>query len=278
VKVVSVVNMKGGVAKTTLAVNLADFLASREAKKILLVDIDPQFNASQCLLSGPRYVDLRSKGAATVYDLFNDQPAGVVNVVDGVAPGKAKTLEEINPVRIRDGFDLLLGDLQLYRLEMTGGQGREQRLKRYLEIARESKLYDYVLIDTPPTPSAWMMSALIASDGYLVPVKPEPLSRIGIDLLHGIVGRCSENYGLKLTCYGVVLTMTQENLIVLREAKQLLDTNDLWKGKRFAASLPNRTSIARNQLNQVSILQGDENSAKTALARIAREFMERVGQ
>jgi chromosome partitioning protein len=268
--------MKGGVAKTTLAVNLADFLARRENLRVLLVDLDPQFNATQCLISGPDYVAKRAKGIPTIYDLFNDQPAPIVNVVDGASKSKAKGLDEIVPVKIRDRFDLLLGDLALYRLEMAGGQGREQRLRRYLESAAMKDRYDLAIIDTPPTPSAWMMSALIASDGYIVPVKPEPLSRIGIDLLHGIVERCSENYGLKLSCYGVILTIVEEAHLVYREAVTLLDTNDLWKGKRYGAFLPKRTSVARKQLDQISILDGDATDAKTALARVAREFRERV--
>lgn len=62
---VCVVNMKGGVAKTTLATNLAHALWSRKDKRVLVVDLDPQFNATQCLLSGARYVRLREKGAHT---------------------------------------------------------------------------------------------------------------------------------------------------------------------------------------------------------------------
>lgn len=70
-KVISFVNMKGGVGKTTLAVNIADFLTRRHAKKVLLVDVDPQFNATQCLLNGDDYVKYIQNGGTTIKDVFN---------------------------------------------------------------------------------------------------------------------------------------------------------------------------------------------------------------
>lgn len=275
-KVLAVVNMKGGVAKTTLSVNVADFLARRENVRVLLVDLDPQFNATQCLLSGERYVELRKAGAHTIYDLFNDQPAPAVDLVDGISEATPVGIEAIKPTGISENFDLLLGDLQLYRLEIGGGQGREQRLKRLLERFAKENAYDLVLIDTPPTPSAWMTAALIASDAYLVPVKPEPLSRVGIDLLRGIVNRCSANYGLSLPCCGVVLTIAEEHTIVYKDTVTFLDENVVWKGKRFAAPLPKRTAIARDQAAQVLILDTNASDAKTALSKIAREIRDRL--
>lgn len=84
---------------------------------------------------------------------------------------------------VKSGFDIIPGDLEIYRIDMAAGHGKEMRLKRYLE--KVEGIYDYVIIDTPPTPSHYMMSSLVASDYYLVPVRPEPLSRVGIDLLRG---------------------------------------------------------------------------------------------
>lgn len=70
-KVISFVNMKGGVGKTTLAVNMADFLSYRYAKKVLLIDVDPQFNATQCLLNGDDYVEYIKPLADCQIDTFN---------------------------------------------------------------------------------------------------------------------------------------------------------------------------------------------------------------
>ncbi|RWO64080.1 MAG: ParA family protein [Mesorhizobium sp.] len=193
--VVSVVNMKGGVAKTTLATNLADALVRRENCTVLLVDLDPQFNATQCLLSGEEYIRRRKAGGHTIVNIFDDSPPPVVSAVLDDTPPPKLELKDIKPWSIKKGLDLIAGDLELYRLEMGAGQGREQRLRRYLEEIKADEIYDFVIIDTPPTPSHWMMAALLASSGYLVPVKPEPLSRTGIDLLRGVVERCSNNHG-----------------------------------------------------------------------------------
>ena len=272
--VVSVVNMKGGVAKTTLATNLADALVRREDCKVLVVDLDPQFNATQCLLSGQEYVRRRKAGGHTILNVFDDNPASVVSAVIDQGQPPTLALEDIKPWAIKPGLDLLPGDLELYRLEMGAGQGREQRLRRFLEAIKANEVYDFVVIDTPPTPSHWMMAALLASSGYIVPVKPEPLSRTGIDLLRGVVDRCASNHGHSIECLGVVLTIVETGTIVFREAVEFLDKNAVWKGKRFRNSLPKRTQLAAKQGNQQLILDLPDTALKTQLVGIARQFME----
>jgi chromosome partitioning protein len=275
-KVIAFVNMKGGVGKTTLSVNVADTLNRRHDKRVLLVDLDPQFNATQCLFTGEEYVERRKQGGFTIVDIFNDVPTQTVDAVNGVQEKAAVALEDIKPWRIRKGFDLIAGNLELFRLEMSGGQGRERRLKRYLEKTKASENYDYVIIDTPPTPSHFMNSALLASDYYLVPVKPEPLSRVGIDLLRGVIGRVSENQGLDLTCLGVVITLADARTIVLQDAIDFLDADPIWTGKRFKAVLPARTVVAREQGKQKMILDVGEYDSSRAIAQITNEFLQRL--
>lgn len=276
-KTVALVNMKGGVAKTTLATNLAHCLSLRHKKRVLLIDIDPQFNATQCLISGSDYVNRRNAGGHTILNVFDDTSHTAVNPVRGSFVKQNIPLENIEPWKGIKGFDLIPGDLELYRLDMGAGQGREQRLRRFLEKIDAKSKYDFVLIDTPPTPSAWMMSALLASDAYLVPVKPEPLSTVGIDLLRGVVNRCSENFGHEISCLGVVLTSVDARTRVFAEAKAFLDKNPAWKGRRFAAHLPQRTKIARNQGHQIMILHSDVEDAKLAISQITNEFIQRIG-
>ena len=140
VRTVSFVNMKGGVAKTTLSVNLADALNRRADKRILLIDLDPQFNATQCLYSGEDYVELRADGGHTIVNIYDDTGQTKISAVKGVQPAAQVKLEDIEPWSIRDGFDIIPGDLELYRLDGTAGQGREQRLKRYLEKSKAAVL------------------------------------------------------------------------------------------------------------------------------------------
>lgn len=272
--IVSVVNMKGGVAKTTLATNLADALVRREDCTVLLVDLDPQFNATQCLVSGEDYVARRQAGQLTILSIFDNSPPPSISAITGAKAVNAVPLADVKPWSIKDRFDLLAGDLELYRLDMGGGQGREYRLKRYLDAIKAEDVYDFVIIDTPPTPSHWMIAALLASDSYIVPVKPEPLSRTGIDLLRGVVERCSQNYSHPLECIGVVLTIVETNTIVYRDAQQFLDTNPVWRGKRFQNALPKRTALAAAQGYQGLILDLQDEAPKLALAGITREFLE----
>ena len=269
--------MKGGVAKTTLSVNLADALNRRTDARVLLVDLDPQFNATQCLYSGESYVAMRAAGGHTIVNIYDDTGQTKVSAVKGIQVPANVKLEDIKPWNFRDGFDIIPGDLELYRLDSSAGQGREQRLKRYLDKSKAAEKYDYIIVDTPPTPSSWMMSALIASNFYVIPVKAEPLSRVGIDLLQSVVNRCSENFGHDIECLGVVLTLTDRRTSNYKETIEWLDKNDIWKDRRFASSLPQRTAIARDQGKQSLILDSNATETKSALTQIMNEFIKRLG-
>ena len=275
-KTISFVNMKGGVGKTTLAVNVADALNRRADKRVLIVDVDPQFNATQCIYRGDEYVSNRAIGGHTVADLFNDNQDQTVNAITGKTTVKPNKIEQITPWPIRRGFDILAGNLEIYRLDMAAGQGRELRLKRYVEHLRRENLYDYVIIDTPPTPSAFMNSALLASDYYLVPVRPEPLSRVGIDLLRGVIDRIIENHGHNIENVGVVVTMVDARTNVYYEALSFLDNDPIWKTKRFRAVLPQRTAIARGQGTQQLILDSQAEDSKRAITNITSELLNRL--
>ena len=99
--IVSFVNMKGGVGKTTLAVNVADALNRRHDLSILLVDLDPQFNATQCIYSGEEYVDRVSNGADTIIDIFRDTASEIVDPVEGVKKKNNKDFKALDlPQRI----------------------------------------------------------------------------------------------------------------------------------------------------------------------------------
>lgn len=273
-KVVSLINMKGGVAKTTLAINMADCLASRHQKRVLLIDVDPQFNATQCLIAPDDYVEHLKVDGDTILKVFDRNSRVIPSAVANKVPLKPKNLEEIETRSVKRNYDLLPGNLELYRLEMAPGDGRENRLKNYL--AKVVDQYDYVVIDTPPTPSVWMTSALIASDYYVIPVKADPISLTGIDLLRSIIEEKKENFGLNLSCAGLVLTLTESNTRVYQNAKDNLESDAYWKNHLYPVSLPKRVGIAHGQLEQIHILDGDNFEAKTAITSITTEFINRV--
>jgi len=278
--VVSVINMKGGVAKTTLAVNLADCLVERHQKKVLLVDVDPQFNATQCFMKPEEYIQHLQDGKDTILNIFDRPNRAIASSVRDPKRMSVKSLEDVLPVEIKKGFHLLPGNLELFRLEMAPGDGRENRLKAYFSKLEEGKNFDYdiIIIDTPPTPSVWMTSALIASNYYLIPVKADPISLTGIDLLKNIVEEKKENYALSIECAGVVLTLTESNTLVYNNARKALQSDKYWNQYLYNASLPKRTKIASEQLENRHILQSGVADSQLALTKIAKEFLERIGE
>lgn len=269
--------MKGGVGKTTLIVNLADFLSKRESDKILLIDIDPQFNTTQCLFSGEEYVKYLDDDKDTILKIFDDSVKRKISTVRGSLSNDQKELKDIKPHKISDKLHILPGNLELYKLEMASGSGKENKLKQYIEEINAIENYDYVLIDTPPTPSVWMTSALIASDYYLIPVKPDPMSFVGIDLLENIVDQKRDAYNLQIKCLGLVFNMVErDDSRVYKKALNFVNNDKKWKGLLFKKYIPKRTEIANLQLEKKFILDCEDSEIKSSLSVIVKEFKERL--
>ena len=272
-KVISLINMKGGVGKTTVSINIADCLAVRHNKKVLIVDIDPQFNATQCLFNTEQYMAHLKDKKDTILDIFDKETKIRVSAVDGASLENVKELTKIQPIMIKENLWAIPGNLQLYRIEIAPGEGRENRLKKYIESKKE--IYDYVIIDTPPTPSIWMTSALVASDYFLIPVKPDPLSITGIDLLKSIVEEKKDNLDLHAKCIGVVLTIVESRTKVYQSAKKFLSEHKYWSKFLFSKELNKRTELAGKQLNNF-ILDLNDTTIKTSLNSIVNELIERI--
>lgn len=275
-KTICFVNMKGGVGKTTLALNVADCLARAHGKKVIVIDVDPQFNATQCLFTGDEYVSLLRRGADTVLNVFDTDIRPIASVVGGAARSEPRELKDIE-LQKRGLLWTLPGNIDLYRLEMTTGEGREFAIQRLIEQNLEPAGFDYAIIDTPPTPSMWMTSALIASDYFVIPVKPDPLSLIGIDLLWSIIDRRKRSYGLKLKCLGVVMTMVERpDSIVYSTARENLANNKYWKDYVLDQYLPKRTELVRQQLTQPFILRMDDFELRAGLTGLVKGFLEDI--
>lgn len=177
---ISLINMKGGVGKSTLAVNLAwHFSAYKNwSKRVLVVDLDPQFNASQYLLGVSAYEAILRSNKPTIWDVFEQgtrMPSGQVTLSD---PREAIHTH----TRFRSGgrIDLIPSRLELaFSLKNPGRKDRH--LSRLIKEVEDQ--YDLILIDCAPTESILTMAAYLSSDWLLVPVKPEYLSTIGLPLL-----------------------------------------------------------------------------------------------
>lgn len=269
--------MKGGVGKTTLTINLAHFLSERDNLKVLIVDIDPQFNSTQCLFSGSEYVQYLKQNKDTIVNIFDDSVKSKLSTVKGTQKEDAKELKDIEPYHFSENLHILPGNLELYKLDMASGTGREMRLKQYLREINKKNNYDFVLIDTPPTPSVWMTSALIASQYYLIPVKPDPISFVGIDLLENIIEQKRDSYDLSIKCIGLVMTMIDRiDSTIFRDAKAYVKRNKKWAPLLFKKHLPKRSEIAKLQLQKQFILDCGNTDIKSALAGIVSELKTRL--
>jgi len=183
-RVVAIANQKGGVGKTTTAINLGTALAAC-AKRVLLIDLDPQGNASTGL--GIQNADRK----VTTYD---------------VMLGQAKLADAVIPTRI-PGFELVASvvDLSAAEIELVERPRREFGLKDAL--ARLDKSYDYVLVDCPPSLGLLTVNALAAARSVLVPLQCEFFALEGLSLLLRTIERVRRNLNPQLEIQGVVLTM-----------------------------------------------------------------------
>jgi chromosome partitioning protein len=177
-------NQKGGVGKTTTAINLASYLGLLE-QRVLLVDMDPQANATSSLGYDKR------EGGPSVYDALTG----------------SRPVEEVITRTEQPGVDLLPATIQLAgaEVELVGIMAREARLGRTLKDSIER--YDYVLIDCPPSLGLLTVNALTAADGVLIPVQCEYLALEGLGQLVRTIDLIRDNLNSRLRVAGVVMTM-----------------------------------------------------------------------
>lgn len=174
--VVALVNMKGGVGKSTLTANIGWFCAYHANLRVLMVDLDPQFNLSQYVLGNDRYEQHLEKGMPTIVDIFEQH-----------TPRSAKT-ETVGKEAITVAHEWNDGSLIHVipsKLELAwtlkNPHQKEHLVRDYIQDVKDS--YDLILIDCPPTESMLTAAAYMSSDYLVVPVRPEYLSTIGLPLL-----------------------------------------------------------------------------------------------
>jgi len=226
-KITSIINMKGGVGKTTITINLAYYLAYKLNMKVLIIDFDPQANASSAYLTYDEYEQLLDE-RKVISEIFTD----IDKIIGPISKRNPKLLKIDDLItKIRDNgkggkIDLIASELELSKvLERTGGGAIEERLNLMLSDKKEK--YDYVLIDCSPTYSVLTNNSLRASDYVLIPVKPDPFSARGIPLLiKKITQHNSVNKSKKVEVLGIVFNMIKENLKYMDKVKGQIMTSD----------------------------------------------------
>jgi chromosome partitioning protein len=253
-KVISVANQKGGVGKTTTAVNLAACLAAL-GQRVLLFDLDPQANATSGL-------GLEKIEGASAYRIL----LGEGNLLDKIKPTAFERLE-IVPSEV----DLCAADLEIARME-----NHLLRVSQSLQPALDSNRFDVVLIDCPPSLGILTLNAFTASGGLLVPLQCEYYALEGISMMNRVLGQLREaGVNPQLEIFGVVMTMfdgrTKLSNEVVSEVRNLLGE------KVFETVIPRTTKLAEAPSFGKPIIHYDKySSGAAAYELLAQEVLARL--
>jgi chromosome partitioning protein len=206
--VVAFVNMKGGVGKSTLTANMGWFCSSKRNKRVLLIDLDPQFNLTQYVLGVEQLERILANESASVIDIFEHLTPSIVSRT----PKKTEPKDAILKVKTWSHGGKL--DIVPSRLELAftlkNPTGKEQLLSKFVKSI--SANYDLVLIDCSPTESMLTDAAYLASDYIVVPVRPDFLSTIGLPLLARSLADFRERYeDHEIKLAGILFNAIYEN-------------------------------------------------------------------
>jgi chromosome partitioning protein len=272
--VISLVNMKGGVGKTTVAVNLATYLARDHQKKVLILDLDPQTNASLSLMPEKAWLRwVEEHGSmADVFELEarrkHDDPVKFADcIVHEVVPGIA-------------GLDLLPGHLRLtfLDLDLASRPGRERILTR--KLAKVIEDYDIILCDCPPNLQTATQNALYASDWFLVPMQPDFLSSIGLSLLLDRLAYLKTELEFKIKCLGVVFTRVRRHVSFHQETMERLPgEKDFKKLHFFQTVIPENIALGEAPMSAqpIALYDGSAPGAE-AFREFAAEIATRLAK
>lgn len=243
-KVISIVNHKGGVGKTTTTINLGKALV-KLGFKVLLVDMDSQGNLSQSL--------------------------GIDNPEKQVVNALLKN-EDLPVIIIGENYHLAPSDLELAYadLELVQAVGGVNQLKNKLNPLKE--LYDYILIDCPPALNIFTNSALVASNGCLVTLQPEVSAMKGVNNLFERISQVRERINPELVVEGIVLTMVDKRLKVHRDMIEYVHKT-LNNFKIYQTQIRINVALKESQISQINIFDYDNNSnGATDYMNFAKEF------
>lgn len=291
--VIATANMKGGVGKTTLTVNIATCLAKNHGKRVLVLDLDTQISATLSLMSPVEFANHRKQRKTFRY------------LIDQIiTPEDAPTykIQDIVQTQVCNvqGLDLVPGDIDLYDEFVVSELLHQQALQlgekdfetiwnrfervllgKILEPIRND--YDFIILDCAPGYNLLTRSALATSNYYLLPAKPEPLSVVGIQLLERRIGQLKDSHQqeakIDIKMLGIVFTMFSNNLLSGRYYKQVMNRvyQDFGNEKIFSSQIPVDMNVAKAVDSFLPVVLNNPQSAGSkAFVQLTQEILQKL--
>ncbi|MDB9537037.1 ParA family protein [Dolichospermum planctonicum CS-1226] len=291
--IIATANMKGGVGKTTITVNIATCLAKNYGKKVLVLDLDSQISATLSLMSPVEFAKRRKQRKTLRYlldQIINPEPEAKFTIHDIIQPQVCNL----------PGLNLLPGDIDLYdefvvsemlhnQSVALGEQDFETIWNRFERVLIRDILkpvrdeYDFILLDCAPGYNLMTRSALASSDFYILPARPEPLSVVGIQLLERRISQLKDSHKqeakIDIKILGIVFSMSSTNILNSKYYKQVMHRviEDFGVDKICKAQIPVDVNVAKavDSFMPVSLLSPNTAGSK-AFMQLTQELLQKL--